>query len=143
MKSAHEWALSHLMHVDITFLTACFFQIDVVAFDKTGTLTEDGLDLYTIVPVKHDLASSLNSTQKFMCPIEPDRVALELDLSSPITQCMVVCHTLTTIDGKLTGDPLDMKMFEATRWRMMEPTVSACGVCLARGGLLKLCFASH
>jgi cation-transporting ATPase 13A3/4/5 len=29
---------------------------------------------------------------------------------------MATCHSLTLIDGELTGDPLDIKMFEATQW---------------------------
>lgn len=30
--------------------------------------------------------------------------------------CMATCHSLTKIDGQLSGDPLDLKMFEATGW---------------------------
>jgi cation-transporting ATPase 13A3/4/5 len=29
---------------------------------------------------------------------------------------MATCHSLTFIGGELTGDPLDMVMFEATQW---------------------------
>lgn len=34
----------------------------------------------------------------------------------PLLIAMATCHTLTVIDGELTGDPLDLKMFEATDW---------------------------
>ena len=34
----------------------------------------------------------------------------------PLLAAMATCHSLTVIDGKLTGDPLDLKMFEATDW---------------------------
>lgn len=30
--------------------------------------------------------------------------------------CMATCHSLTKIEGQLSGDPLDLKMFEATGW---------------------------
>lgn len=30
--------------------------------------------------------------------------------------CMATCHSLTNIDGQLSGDPLDLKMFVATGW---------------------------
>uniref|UniRef100_A0A8C1KZX2 ATPase 13A3 n=1 Tax=Cyprinus carpio TaxID=7962 RepID=A0A8C1KZX2_CYPCA len=30
--------------------------------------------------------------------------------------CMAACHSLTKIEGQLSGDPLDLKMFEATGW---------------------------
>ena len=31
-----------------------------------------------------------------------------------IKAAMAACHSLTYIDGELSGDPLDLKMFEAT-----------------------------
>lgn len=37
---------------------------------------------------------------------------------------MVTCHSLTIIDGKLSGDPLDLKMFESADWILEEPDVS-------------------
>ena len=29
---------------------------------------------------------------------------------------MATCHSLTMMEGELNGDPLDLKMFEATGW---------------------------
>lgn len=29
---------------------------------------------------------------------------------------MATCHSLTKIEGELSGDPLDLKMFSATGW---------------------------
>ena len=34
----------------------------------------------------------------------------------PMLAAMATCHSLTVMDGTLTGDPLDLKMFEATDW---------------------------
>ena len=34
--------------------------------------------------------------------------------------CLATCHSLTLINNELTGDPLDVKMFEATRWSLEE-----------------------
>lgn len=34
----------------------------------------------------------------------------------PMLAAMATCHSLTVIGGTLTGDPLDLKMFEATDW---------------------------
>lgn len=34
----------------------------------------------------------------------------------PMLAAMATCHSLTMIDGRLSGDPLDLKMFEATDW---------------------------
>jgi cation-transporting P-type ATPase 13A2 len=33
---------------------------------------------------------------------------------------MATCHSLRKVDGKLVGDPLDLKMFEFTGWSFEE-----------------------
>jgi magnesium-transporting ATPase (P-type) len=38
-----------------------------------------------------------------------------------ILYSMACCHSLTIIDGELCGDPLDLKMVEATNWEVEEP----------------------
>ncbi|XP_078491913.1 polyamine-transporting ATPase 13A3 [Ciona intestinalis] len=114
-------------------------QVDVVAFDKTGTMTEDGLDLSHIIPsllktsptsymqsddpVTIDPATPETGTPTFHLVIDPENLTIELNPQDELLQCMVTCHTLTTIDGKVMGDPLDLKMFEATKWSIVEPSV--------------------
>jgi magnesium-transporting ATPase (P-type) len=71
---------------------------------QTGTLTEDGLDLWGVIP-KHE--GHFDHPQR-----EPSLLLPE----SPLIVAMAVCHSLTLLEGKLTGDPLDLRMFEATRW---------------------------
>ncbi|XP_075124652.1 putative cation-transporting ATPase 13A4 isoform X2 [Leptodactylus fuscus] len=84
-------------------------QLNLVCFDKTGTLTEDGLDLWGIVP------SQGNSFQEalFFTP------GCTLPWS-PLVGAMACCHSLVLMDGKVHGDPLDMKMFEGTGWELGE-----------------------
>lgn len=36
--------------------------------------------------------------------------------STPLVCGMATCHSLTNINGELTGDPLDLKMFLGTEW---------------------------
>ena len=54
-------------------------------------------------------------------------LAVALSFSEPVEKCsdlprddllfcMATCHSLNVIDGELVGDPLDLKMFEATNW---------------------------
>lgn len=33
---------------------------------------------------------------------------------------MASCHGLTRVKGELIGDPLEVKMFEATEWVLIE-----------------------
>uniref|UniRef100_K7G2Q9 Cation-transporting ATPase n=1 Tax=Pelodiscus sinensis TaxID=13735 RepID=K7G2Q9_PELSI len=84
-------------------------QLNLVCFDKTGTLTEDGLDLWGVIP------SEANSFQNV------HRFAAGHSLSwGPVCGAMASCHSLLLLDGKIQGDPLDLKMFEATNW-VKEP----------------------
>lgn len=85
--------------------------INCVCFDKTGTLTEDGLDMWGVVPVENS---------EFRLPIKQ---TANMEMCHMLT-AMVTCHSLTLIDQKLSGDPLDLKMFECTGWILEEPEVS-------------------
>ncbi|KAJ8686408.1 hypothetical protein QAD02_022202 [Eretmocerus hayati] len=84
--------------------------INCICFDKTGTLTEDGLDMMGVVVKKdHSL-------------MEPERSVSKLK-DHLIFEGMLVCHSLTIIDDELSGDPLDVKMFESTGWQLELPEV--------------------
>nr|XP_029480022.1 probable cation-transporting ATPase 13A3 isoform X4 [Oncorhynchus nerka] len=86
-------------------------QLNLVCFDKTGTLTEDGLDLWGIQRVENGSFS----------PPEDDPANKTLVRSSFVS-CMATCHSLTKLEGELSGDPMDLKMFNATGWILEEPT---------------------
>ncbi|XP_004675168.2 PREDICTED: probable cation-transporting ATPase 13A3 isoform X1 [Condylura cristata] len=86
-------------------------QLNLVCFDKTGTLTEDGLDLWGIQRVENT---------RFLLPEE--NVCNEMLVKSQFVACMATCHSLTKIEGALSGDPLDLKMFEAIGWILEEAT---------------------
>ncbi|XP_034743036.1 probable cation-transporting ATPase 13A3 isoform X5 [Etheostoma cragini] len=86
-------------------------QLNLVCFDKTGTLTEDGLDLWGVQTAEDGSFS----------PPEADAAKGSL-ANSAFVACMATCHSLTKIDGELSGDPLDLKMFNATGWILEEPT---------------------
>lgn len=86
-------------------------QLNLVCFDKTGTLTEDGLDLWGIQRVEN---SSFLLSETHAC--KEDLV------KSQFVACMATCHSLTKIEGELSGDPLDLKMFAATGWILEEAT---------------------
>lgn len=55
---------------------------------------------------------------------EPQKELCHVPLTSHFLQGMATCHSLTLIDGEFAGDPLDVKMFEATNWRLEEPDVA-------------------
>uniref|UniRef100_A0A672GJG1 ATPase 13A3 n=1 Tax=Salarias fasciatus TaxID=181472 RepID=A0A672GJG1_SALFA len=86
-------------------------QINLVCFDKTGTLTEDGLDLWGIQRVEN---GSFHLSE--------ENAYKENLVKTQFVACMATCHSLTKIEGQLSGDPLDLKMFEATGWILEEAT---------------------
>ncbi|CAN9500917.1 unnamed protein product [Ophioblennius macclurei] len=86
-------------------------QINLVCFDKTGTLTEDGLDLWGIQRIEN---GSFHLSE--------ENAYKENLVKSQFVACMATCHSLTKIEGQLSGDPLDLKMFEATGWILEEAT---------------------
>eukprot|EP00794_Sanderia_malayensis_P015960 gene15960-17566_t len=84
-------------------------KIKLFCFDKTGTLTEDGLDIFGTIVSENGI---------FQDVVED---VSDVELCEAV-YCMSTCHSLTYIDGQLTGDPLDMKMFETTGWQLEEPS---------------------
>ncbi|KYM79315.1 putative cation-transporting ATPase 13A3, partial [Atta colombica] len=81
--------------------------INCVCFDKTGTLTEDELDMWGAVAC----------TNGVLAEVQADISKLE---DHPLFEGMLVCHSLTLIDGEICGDPLDAKMFESTKWMLKD-----------------------
>ena len=73
---------------------------------QTGTLTEDGLDLYGVIPCSD---ATLASTLVTDC-------ALLTSCDTRLLHAMATCHSLAIINDDVIGDPLDLKMFEATGW---------------------------
>ena len=83
----------------------------VSALTKTGTLTEDELNLAEVLPINP-------KTNEFKSPIT-NVEALDFGLSNnpdDFLVCMASCHSLTILDNNIIGDPLDIKMFESTKW---------------------------
>ncbi|XP_072264327.1 probable cation-transporting ATPase 13A4 [Pyxicephalus adspersus] len=91
-------------------------RINLVCFDKTGTLTEDGLDLWGVSPSSEGRFQGVHmfTTEKGLP-------------WSPLLGAMACCHSLIMLDGKIQGDPLDLKMFEGTNWEIDESSqVDSC-----------------
>ncbi|XP_057368287.1 polyamine-transporting ATPase 13A3-like isoform X2 [Daphnia carinata] len=106
--------------------------LNCICFDKTGTLTEDGLDLWGIVPVVEGrryippLRTPLKLSQALstLRPYDRSPSSASCNKLDPplLLMGMATCHSLTIIDGNLSGDPLDLKMFESTGWVLVEPS---------------------
>lgn len=78
-------------------LTLSFIFLILTSVQQTGTLTEDGLDMWGVAAC----------TNGVLAEAETDISKLK---DHPLFEGMLVCHSLTFINGKLYGDPLDAKV---------------------------------
>lgn len=88
-------------------------KLKLVCFDKTGTLTEDGLEVWGVLEVERG---------KLGAPVMD---VSSIRHTSHLIAGMASCHSLTYLHGNLTGDPLDVRMFEATKWTMEEASLGS------------------
>ena len=67
----------------------------------------DGLDLWGLHPIENQQFHPLLHDPKLL-PV------------SKLKMAMATCHSLTNIDGKISGYPLDQKMFESLDWVLKD-----------------------
>lgn len=102
-------------------------QINVCCFDKTGTLTEDGLDILGVRALERNV-------DRFGELIEDIHDLPSSKDKANFLHALATCHSLKKVDGEVIGDPLDVKMFEFTKWTLEEGDVAGTGVVKSRTG---------
>lgn len=85
-------------------------KLKLVCFDKTGTLTNDGLTMNGCI--------GSEGSEMMAAEAAPPT---SFDDRSHLVQAIATCHSLTTIHGELSGDPLDIEMFRSINWQLIEP----------------------
>jgi predicted P-type ATPase len=90
--------------------------LNTFVFDKTGTLTEDDSDLKFILP-----ATTFRNESKF-----ENKISRPIELISGqydrLMELMASCHSIIRVNGQLSGDPLDLKMFDFVNFEFYEST---------------------
>jgi cation-transporting ATPase 13A3/4/5 len=102
-------------------------KVNVCCFDKTGTLTEDGLDILGVRSLDrnaHRFGELIDNVLDL--PSIHDRTSF--------LHALATCHSLKMVDGEIIGDPLDVKMFEFTKWTLEEGLVAGTGIIKGRSG---------
>lgn len=102
-------------------------RINVCCFDKTGTLTEDGLDILGVRPLERNV-------HRFGELIEDVRDLPNKQSKSNFLYALATCHSLKKVDGQVIGDPLDVKMFDFTKWSLEEGHVAGTGLVKSKTG---------
>ena len=113
-------------------------RVNMICFDKTGTLTEDHLDIFGFRAVKFKNSSfefdqymeNLDEIGKEMLNYYKEKTLNKdnpnwkinkyKDIHSYFIENLATCHSLTRVNDKLVGDPIDIKMFESTGWNFNE-----------------------
>jgi magnesium-transporting ATPase (P-type) len=112
-----KFVQNRLKHLDIFCISPSTINIsgslDTFVFDKIGTLTEDGLDLMCIVSARSETFDQ-----------ETTDISSLVSIHEYFVKAMVNCHSLTRINGRLVGDPLDLKMFEFISYGLEEITLT-------------------
>ena len=102
-------------------------KINVCCFDKTGTLTEDGLDILGVRALDRRSSTRfgelLDNVHDLPGPMGREKAAFLYALAT--------CHQLKVVDGEVIGDPLDVKMFQFSKWLIEEGQVA--GTAMIRG----------
>ena len=110
--------------------------VNLVVFDKTGTLTEEQVEIKGYLPVKYNLEQKKFEFSHYMNEIQscsktivshykkkinvPNYKNIDNDLKQIYVECLATCHDLTTLKGKIIGDPIDIKMIEGVGWIFRE-----------------------
>lgn len=101
-------------------------KLKIICFDKTGTLTEDSLDVHGVQLTRAGAAVSGDTDAPPLGDSGGLGELLDETALSRLPPCAAIrtlaaCHSLATVHhGGLIGDPLDVKMFVATKWRLSE-----------------------
>ncbi|ROV91457.1 hypothetical protein VSDG_07194 [Cytospora chrysosperma] len=105
-------------------------KIDIMCFDKTGTLTEDGLDILGVRAANRSanrLGDILTEPAMMARRTGSDDNDETYAMQKAALFTMATCHSLRSVDNDLVGDPLDLKMFEFTRWSYEEGQQTGAG----------------
>lgn len=109
-------------------------KLDIMCFDKTGTLTEDGLDILGVRVVNRStnrfddvLTDPATMVPRTNAAVDGGSPLLSYDVQKAALYTMATCHSLRSVDDELVGDPLDVKMFDFTRWSYEEGQQSSGG----------------
>uniref|UniRef100_A0A0W0FH30 Cation-transporting ATPase n=1 Tax=Moniliophthora roreri TaxID=221103 RepID=A0A0W0FH30_MONRR len=105
-------------------------KVNVCCFDKTGTLTEDGLDILGARALDrnaHRFGELLEDVRDL--PLGKDKASY--------LHALATCHSLKMVEGELVGDPLDIKMFEFTKWTLEEGHTTGTGVIKDKSGAIR------
>ncbi|KAL3670651.1 hypothetical protein V7S43_003841 [Phytophthora oleae] len=97
---------SGIFSLNVKRITLCG-KVRVFCFDKTGTLTKQGLDYLGVQPI---------ASKSFL----PVAKGSNSSVSRETQFALATCHSVGSLDGQLVGNEVEVRMFEATGWILVE-----------------------
>jgi cation-transporting ATPase 13A1 len=100
-------------------------KVDVCLFDKTGTITTDELVAVGVAPPKG------SPTPKSSLAVESSSILVEM-LKAPTAAKLVIaaCHSLVSINDKVTGDPVESAALKAIKWDLPKGKANTAAPCM-------------
>ncbi|KAF1776305.1 P-type ATPase, cytoplasmic domain N [Phytophthora cactorum] len=83
-------------------------KVRIFCFDKTGTLTKQGLDFLGVQPVKDSLFTPIVNDVK------------DAPSSEELLYALTTCHSVGSLEDRLVGNEVEVRMFTATGWELVE-----------------------
>eukprot|EP00644_Phytophthora_capsici_P009380 jgi/Phyca11/563883/estExt2_Genewise1.C_PHYCAscaffold_130310 len=83
-------------------------KVRIFCFDKTGTLTKQGLDFLGVQPVKDSRFTPIVNDVK------------DAPSSEELLYALTTCHSVGSLEDRLVGNEVEVRMFTATGWELVE-----------------------
>ncbi|RLN66613.1 hypothetical protein BBJ28_00021017, partial [Nothophytophthora sp. Chile5] len=96
-----------IFSLNVQRITLCG-KVRVFCFDKTGTLTKQGLDFLGVQPLKDSAFIPINKDVQSAPSSEEMQFAL------------ATCHSVGSLEDRLVGNEVEVRMFTATGWELVE-----------------------
>jgi cation-transporting ATPase 13A3/4/5 len=89
-------------------------KVQIFCFDKTGTLTKEGLEFYG--------GRTIDFQPNDQSPVELESLKPSFnDFPETFQLGLATCHSVTSVNGTLIGNPVDIEMFKSTEWELSVP----------------------
>ncbi|XP_065579463.1 polyamine-transporting ATPase 13A2-like isoform X2 [Artemia franciscana] len=88
--------------------------LNLFCFDKTGTLTEDGMNFKTMLPSREGKFDYEVSSHQTLLSMIASANREDDEPFPKLLEGMATCHSLTYINDKLCGDPLEIQILMAS-----------------------------
>ncbi|KAI9024285.1 hypothetical protein CLU79DRAFT_99799 [Phycomyces nitens] len=89
-------------------------KVQLFCFDKTGTLTKEGLTFYGVQSVDINVETEIPSFGKHYQDYKDISILTQLGLAT--------CHSVTALNDRLIGNPVDIEMFRFSQWTISSKT---------------------